>query len=186
MSEKTSSISGFYKLPVDERRKILSEFSGLTLEEIETLEKTGSLDIDVADKLIENVVSTLEIPVGIAVNFLINGKDYLIPMAIEEASVVAACSNAARMARLGGGFTASATESIMIGQIQIYDYGNLTELQEKILNMKSEILDIANSKSNTLVKLNGGAKDIQLRRLSDRARSAVLHILVDVKDAMGA
>ncbi|HLH86020.1 MAG TPA: hydroxymethylglutaryl-CoA reductase, degradative, partial [Thermoplasmataceae archaeon] len=152
----------------------------------ETLEKTGSLDIDVADKLIENVVSTLEIPVGIAVNFLINGKDYLIPMAIEEASVVAACSNAARMARLGGGFTASATESIMIGQIQIYDYGNLTELQEKILNMKSEILDIANSKSNTLVKLNGGAKDIQLRRLSDRARSAVLHILVDVKDAMGA
>ncbi|MEM3676404.1 MAG: 3-hydroxy-3-methylglutaryl-CoA reductase, partial [Thermoplasmataceae archaeon] len=87
MGAKSSSISGFYKMGIRERRSFVSEFSGLTSQENEILQKTGSLDIEVADKLIENVISTLEIPVGVAVNFLINGKDFLIPMAIEEASV---------------------------------------------------------------------------------------------------
>ncbi|MEM3676263.1 MAG: hydroxymethylglutaryl-CoA reductase, degradative, partial [Thermoplasmataceae archaeon] len=91
-----------------------------------------------------------------------------------------------RIARLGGGFKASATESIMIGQIQVYDYGSLASVEETILSMKPEILAIANSKSNTLTRLKGGAKDIQIRRISDRAKSIVVHLLVDVKDAMGA
>ncbi|EQB72404.1 MAG: hypothetical protein AMDU1_APLC00009G0042 [Thermoplasmatales archaeon A-plasma] len=104
MSGKTSEISGFYKLTPEERAQVVARFAGLNDSDIEEISKTGSLPLDLADKLIENVISTVELPVGIAVNFLINGRDYLIPMAIEEASVVAACSNAAKIARASGGF----------------------------------------------------------------------------------
>lgn len=186
MDKKTSEISGLYKLSVPERLEMLRAFSDLTPEEMETLSKTGSLTPELADKLIENVVSTLELPVGVAPNFRINGKDYLIPMAIEEASVVAACSNAARIARNSGGFVSESTEPIMIGQIQIIEYGNLDSLKNKIFEHEGEILKLANTRSKTLSSLGAGARSLEIRELADPGRSVVVHLLIDVRDAMGA
>jgi len=119
--EKTSRIPGFYKLPIKERVKKVKEFAELNDEEEEILLSMDGLDSDTADRMIENVVGSMKMPLGIATNFLINGKDYLVPMAIEETSVVAAASNAAKMARVKGGFRAKAGEPVMIGQIQILD-----------------------------------------------------------------
>lgn len=186
MDKSSSEISGFYKLSVAERLEIVRAFAGLTPEEMDTLKKTGSLDTELADKLIENVVSTMELPVGIAPNFRINGKDYLIPMAIEEASVVAACSNAARIARNSGGFLSESTEPIMIGQIQIVSYTDYDSLRQSIFSHRDEIIRIANSRSRTLSSMGAGAKDIELRLLDDPGHSAILHLLIDVRDAMGA
>ncbi len=186
MEGKTSQISGFYKLSVPERLEILKNFSGLSEEEVETLSTTGSLSQELADRLIENVVSTLELPVGIAPNFLINNKDYLIPMAIEEASVVAACSNAARIARASGGFISESTDPIMIGQIQIIEYGDYEKLRSTITEHRQEILELANTRSKTLSSLGAGAKDIEIRSLDDPGKSVVVHLLIDVRDAMGA
>ena len=186
MDNMSSEISGFYKLSVSERLELLKSFANLSREEMETLAVTGSLTQELADRLIENVVSTLELPVGVAPNFRINGKDYLIPMAIEEASVVAACSNAARIARNSGGFVSESTEPIMIGQIQIVKYHNFETLKKIIFDHQTEIIRIANSRSKTLTSMGAGAKDLELRLLSDPGKSAVLHILVDVRDAMGA
>ncbi len=186
MENRSSEISGFYKLSVDERLKILESFSDLSPEEIETLRMQGSLGTELADRLIENVVSTLELPVGIAPNFRINGKDYLIPMAIEEASVVAACSNAARIARVSGGFVSESTEPIMIGQIQIVKYDSLEKLKSTILEHETDIITLANTRSRTLSSLGAGAKGIEIRTLDDPQKSVVVHLLIDVRDAMGA
>ncbi len=186
MDRKTSEISGFYKLSVPERLEMLRAFSDLSNEEMETLLSTGSLSAELADKLIENVVSTLELPVGIAANFRVNSKDYLIPMAIEEASVVAACSNAARIARSTGGFVSESTEPIMIGQIQITKYDNYESLKKTILEHEADIIQLANTRSKTLSSLGAGAKDIEVRLLDDPGKSAVVHMLIDVRDAMGA
>ncbi|MEM2102946.1 MAG: 3-hydroxy-3-methylglutaryl-CoA reductase, partial [Candidatus Bathyarchaeia archaeon] len=116
--DKSSMISGFYKLSPKERLAVVKEFANLTDEETMLLQQTGALPLELAERMIENVVGAFPVPLGIAVNFLINGKDYLIPMAIEEPSVVAAASNAAKMARDGGGFHTSSTGPVMIGQIQ--------------------------------------------------------------------
>ena len=186
MGEKSSEIPGFHKLSIKERLSVLKDFSDLDDTEMASLMKTGSLSIDLADRLIENVVSTLELPVGIVPNFLINGKDYLIPMAIEEASVIAACSNAAKIARASGGFTSESSDPVMIGQIQIMVYGNYEEVKRTILDHRSSILEIANSRSKTLSSMGAGAKDIEIRKLNDRRSSIVIHLLVDVRDAMGA
>ncbi len=186
MANRSSEISGYYKLNVEERLELLGTFSNLTQEELEVLRMHGSLSMELADKLIENVVSTFEIPVGIAPNFRINGKDYLIPMAIEEASVVAACSNAARIARSAGGFVSESTEPIMIGQIQIVKYDSLEDLKKTILEHENEILKLANTRSKTLSSLGAGARGIEIRTLDDPQRSVVVHLLIDVRDAMGA
>lgn len=186
MGDKTSEISGFYKLSVPERLDILKQFSGLTEEEVQTLSTTGSLTADLADRLIENVVSTLELPVGIAPNFKINGKDYLIPMAIEEASVVAACSNAARIARASGGFVSVSSDPVMIGQIQIIEYDDYKRISGLIKEHKEEILKLANTRSKTLSSLGAGAKDLEIRQLTNPGKDVVIHLLVDVRDAMGA
>src|SRR4030042_1955724 len=117
--EKTSRIEGFYKLGMAERLRIVKEFAALTDEEVMALAGFGGMDPSIPDKMIENAVGSFQLPLGIATNFLINGKDYLVPMAIEEPSVVAAASNAAKMARDAGGFHTSSTAPIMIGQIQL-------------------------------------------------------------------
>src|SRR3989337_965257 len=116
--DRSSSISGFYKLTPKQRLALVKEFAGLADEECALLLNTGSVPLDMADRMIENVVGAFPIPLGIGVNFLINNRDYLIPMAIEEPSVVAAASYAAKMVRDGGGFHTSSTPPIMIGQIQ--------------------------------------------------------------------
>ena len=185
--EKTSQISGFYKLDPKERLEIVKNYVGLTDEEVNALSKTGSLDMEQANRMIENVVGTFELPVGIAVNFLINGKDYLIPMAIEEPSVVAAASNAAKMGRPKGGFQTSNTGPIMIGQIQLTNVKDPYGAKMTILANKEEILKIANEQDPVLVKFGGGARDLELRVVDTmKGPMVVNHLLVDCRDAMGA
>ena len=186
MSGKTSEISGFYKLTPEERVQVVARFASLSESDIEEISKTGSLPLDLADKLSENVISTVELPVGIAVNFTINGKDYLIPMAIEEASVVAACSNAAKIARASGGFQSTSSDPVMIGQVQLMGCGDFEKVRTAVENHKGEILDLANGRSRTLSSMKAGARDIEIRRINDPQGSTVLHLKVDVRDAMGA
>lgn len=184
---KTSRISGFYKLSPEERLKVVKEFANLKDEEVKVLKKTGTLIMDQADRMIENVIGTMELPLGIATNFLINGKDYIVPMAIEEPSVVAAASNAAKMARVKGGFQTSSTEPLMIGQIQVTGVEDPKKAMKIILSNKGRIIEIANRQDPMLVKLGGGAKDVEARELDTPIEPMVIvHLLVDCRDAMGA
>ena len=180
--EKTSRIPGFYKLTVKERVKKVKEFAGLNDEEESILLSMDGLDEKTADRMIENVIGSMQLPLGVATNFLINGKDYLVPMAIEETSVVAAASNAAKMARVKDGFKAHASEPIMIGQIQILDAKE--NAVEELKKHKEEVLELANAQDKILVSLGGGAKDMEVRKLSDDM--LCVHLFVDVRDAMGA
>lgn len=182
----SSSISGFYKLTVEERREILKKSGDLTDEEMTLLKNMGGLGESAADHMIENVVSVMEVPIGIATNFLINGKDYLIPMAIEEPSVVAAASNAARMARVKGGFHSVSSEPVMIGQIELTGVSDPFGAKFRIMEKKEELLQLANSQDPILVKLGGGAKDLEVRVIDENEPMVVVHLLVDVRDAMGA
>jgi len=184
---KTSEIPGFYKLSPTERLKFVQEFAGLGDEEVALLRKTGALELEQANRMIENVIGTTELPIGIATNFLINGRDYLIPMAIEEPSVVAAASNAAKMARPRGGFYTESTPPVMIGQIQLVDVKNPLKAEEKILAEKERILAKANEQDPVLVKLGGGAVDLDVRIIETfLGPMTIIHLLVDVRDAMGA
>jgi len=184
---KTSQISGFHNLRPSERIGIVKEFAALTDEEVSILQSTGPLRLEQADRMIENVIGTMPIPLGVATNFLINGKDYLIPMAIEEPSVVAAASNAAKMARVRGGFNTSSTGPIMIGQIQVVGVADPFGARMRILSAKSEILQKANEQDPVLVSKGGGAKDLKVRVIETAVGSMVIaEILVDCRDAMGA
>ncbi|RLF96182.1 hydroxymethylglutaryl-CoA reductase, degradative [Thermococci archaeon] len=180
----SSRISGFYKMTQEERIKIVKEFADLNNEDINAI-KGRAMDFETANRMIENVLGTHEIPFGIATNFLINSKDYLIPMAIEEPSVVAAASNAARIARIKGGFHTSSTDPVMVGQIQICDLKTPHYAKMQILEKKREILKIANDQDPILIKFGGGAKNIEVR-VFEKEKMVVVHLLVDVRDAMGA
>ena len=184
---KTSRIPGFYKLTPEERLRRVAEFANLTPEEQELLRRFGALDEATANRMIENVVGVFQLPLGIAVNFLINRRDYLIPMAIKEPSVVAAASNAAKMTREGGGVYTQSTESLMIGQIQLVGVKDPYGARLEVLRNKDEILRIANEQDPVLVKLGGGAKDLEARVIESRlGPMLIVHLIVDVKDAMGA
>ena len=137
---KSSLISGFYKLSPGQRLELVREFAALSDEEVAALRNTGSLPLDLADRMIENVIGAMPIPLGIAVNFLINDRDYLIPMAIEEPSVVAAASYAAKMVRDGGGFHTSSTAPVMVGQIQVVNLKDPHAAKMRILQSKEEML----------------------------------------------
>ncbi|MEM0295088.1 MAG: hydroxymethylglutaryl-CoA reductase, degradative [Candidatus Korarchaeum sp.] len=183
---RTSRISGFYNLPVEERLKIVKDFANLTDEEVEVV-KNGKLAIEIADHMIENVIGLYSLPFAVATNFLINGKDYLVPMVIEEPSVVAAASNAAKMARESGGFHATATDSIMISQIQVVRVPNVEEAKRAILAEKEKLLASANEMDPLLTKLGGGARDLEVRVVeTDAGPMLIVHLLVDTLDAMGA
>ncbi len=182
----SSRIPGFYKLSVEERLKKVAEFAGLSDEEVKAVLSQG-LPLDVADRMIENVIGTFELPLGIATNFLIDGKDYLIPMAIEEPSVVAAASNAARMARESGGFKTDYTGSLMIGQIQVTKLSNPQAARFEVLSHKEEIIEKANECDPMLVKLGGGCRDVEARVIDTiMGKMLIVHLIVDVLDAMGA
>ncbi|MEM0073539.1 MAG: hydroxymethylglutaryl-CoA reductase, degradative [Thermoplasmatales archaeon] len=181
-----SQISGFYKLPIEKRREKLREILNLSDEEVSLMASMNGLDEGIADRMIENVVSVMEVPIGIATNFLINDKDYLIPMAIEEPSVVAAASNAAKMARVKGGFKSISSDPIMIGQIELSGIKDPFGAKFRILEMKNELIQMANSKDPVLVKLGGGVRDIEVRVIDEENPMVVVHLLVDVRDAMGA
>jgi len=183
---KSSEIAGFYKLPVPERVRILKDFAKLTDEEVSVLQKSGSLNLDAANRMIENVVGVLPVPMGVAVNFLINGRDMLVPMAIEEPSVVAAASNAAKMARVKGGFQATSTDPIMIGQVQVVDVKDPHRARFEILSHKDEILQHANAQDPVLVSLQGGARDLEVRVIDTfQGRMVIAELFVDCRDAMG-
>jgi len=187
MSKKTSRIPGFYKLPPKKRLKIVKKFANLTDEEVKMLSKDGILKMEKANGMIENVIGFKTLPLGIATNFLINGKDYLIPMSIEEPSVVAAASHGAKLARKTGGFECSHTDPIMIGQIQTVKVPNLEEAKKMILEKKERIMEKANEQNPTIVKLGGGAKDLQVRVIdSIKGPMLITELYVDVRDAMGA
>lgn len=184
-TEKTSLISGFYKLPIEKRREFVKDFANLTAEDMNIF--SSALDLTTADRMIENVIGTFEIPLGVAVNFLINGKDYLIPMATEESSVVAAASNAAKIARSKGGFTATCSKPFMIGQLQLLHVDDVVTAAQEILKHKKQLLSLANAQDKILIDLGGGAKDLEVRILdSPLGKMVVIHLLVDVRDAMGA
>lgn len=184
---RTSRIEGFYKLSMSERLRLVKEFGGLSEEEALALSGFGGLDPSIPDKMVENAVGSFPLPLGIAVNFLINGKDYLIPMAIEEPSVVAAASNAARMAREKGGFWTSSTDPVMIGQVQLTGIKDPSRVKHIILEKKHDILELANRQDPLLVKLGGGARDVEVRIINTlKGPNVVVHLLVDVRDAMGA
>lgn len=184
---RSSSISGFYKLSPRERLKLVKEFADLTEEEAILLQDTGSLPLDLADRMIENVVGMFPLPLGIAVNFLINENDYLIPMAIEEPSVVAAASYAAKMVRDGGGFHTSSTSPIMIGQVQVLGVKDPYAARMRLLQGKAEILQKANEQDPVLVSAGGGAKDLEAKVIdTSRGQMLIAELHVDCRDAMGS
>jgi hydroxymethylglutaryl-CoA reductase len=185
--KKTSQISGFYKLTPKERLKHVKNFANLNDKEVEILQSAGALKIELADRMIENVIGTFPLPLGIAMNFLINKKDYIIPMAIEEPSVVAAATYAAKMARQKGGFFTSSTDPVMIGQIQAVKIKDPFATKMKILSAKKEILKKANDQDPMLVSVGGGAKDLEVKVIDTKTGSMVItELLVDCRDAMGA
>jgi hydroxymethylglutaryl-CoA reductase len=187
MGEKTSQLPGFYKLNPKQRAELVKEFAGLTDEEVKTLQSTGSLDMDLANRMIENVVGAFPVPLGIAVNFLVNKHDYLIPMAIEEPSVVAAASYAAKMVRDGGGFFTTSTAPIMIGQIQAVGIKDPHGAKMAIYAAKEEILKKANEQDPMLVSVGGGAKDLEVKVINSQTGPMVITELhVDCRDVMGA
>ncbi len=187
MKKIKSDISGFYKLSIGERQNLLKEYYNFNPEELKTLQNFGYFSHKQADSLIENVVGNYQLPMGIATNFRINDKDYLIPMVTEEPSVVAAASNAARIARKHGGFFCGEVKSVMFAQIQITGLKDDIKAKDQIINNKDEILRIANEQDPLLNKLGGGAFDIGIRPIvTKQGKILVLHLLVDVKDAMGA
>jgi hydroxymethylglutaryl-CoA reductase len=184
---KTSEISGFYKLSPEDRMKIVKEFAGLSDDEVNLVQSMSGLKMDLANKMVENVIGAIPVPLGIAVNFLINGKDYLIPMAIEEPSVIAAASNAAKMARVRGGFLTSCSEPIMIGQIQVIDVKDPYGAKMSIISVKDEILKKANDQDPLLVSLGGGAKDLDVKVIDTmKGPMVITELFVDCRDAMGA
>ena len=187
MKEFRSDISGFYKLTLDERRKLLSELVDLNQEEIEILNNLGYFKPNQIDTLIENVVGSYQLPFGLAFNFKVNGKDYIIPMVIEEPSVVAAASKAAKMARKHGGFHSENVKSVMIAQIQVTQLKDIESAKKSIEENKKKLLKIANEQDPLLNKLGGGAQDIEIREIqTKKGRMIILHLLVNVLDAMGA
>jgi hydroxymethylglutaryl-CoA reductase len=186
-SEFSSRISGFYKKPVDERVKIVAERVGLTEEEVATLKSNGGLSIEAADRMTENVVGSIAYPFSVAVNFRVNGKDYLVPMAGEEPSVVAAASNMARLMREGEGVVATTTDPIMIGQIQLLEIPDMDKAIKALEANKESLLAAANELDPVLVKFGGGAKDMELRPIeTEIGPMLIVHLLVDCRDAMGA
>ena len=185
--KKTSQISGFYKLTPKERMKIVRDFADLTEQEVKNLETSSSLNIELADRMIENVIGTFSLPLGVAMNFRINKKDYIIPMAIEEPSIVAAATYAAKMARKKGGFFTSSTDPIMIGQIQAVNIKDPFAAKIKILSEKNQIIKKANEQDPMLVSVGGGAKDLEVKIIETKTGPMVItELLVDCRDAMGA
>lgn len=184
---KKSNYSGFYKLSVEERLDEVVKFANLDKDDIENIKNTDALDISKADNMVENVIGRFTLPMGVALNFKINDKDYIIPMVSEEASVIAAASNAAKLARSSGGFYTSNTGSIMIAQIQIVGVKDVNYTRMVIYENKEKILKICNDKDPVLVKFGGGALDIDVRVIETNFENMViLHLKVNTLDAMGA
>jgi hydroxymethylglutaryl-CoA reductase len=187
-NQVNSRISGFYNLSLPERQAQINQNGNLTPEELAALTGEGGLTSDQADHMIENVVGMHSLPLGIALNFMVNGQDVLVPMVVEEPSVVAGASYMAKLARPGGGFTASTSAPEMIGQMQLLDIGDPADAKAKILAEKERLIAEAAEIDPVLKKLGGGPRDLEVRILEESPIGAfvVLHLIYDVRDAMGA
>lgn len=183
-----SRIPGFYKLSPSQRLRQAQVATGLTDEEAAILQGSEGLDVSQADRMSENVVGTFGLPLGIAVNFRVNRRDYLVPMAIEEPSVVAAASHAAKLVRAAGGFVAEASSPLMIGQIQVLGLDDLPGSRLSLLAERERLLAVANEQDPVLVGLGGGARDLEVRIVPDTPAGPmlVMHLIYDCRDAMGA
>jgi hydroxymethylglutaryl-CoA reductase len=184
---RTSRFPGFYKITVNERRSLVSESTGVPVAQMESAFGDGGLDPESADKFVENVLGVYSLPLGVALNVRVNGHDHVVPMVVEEPSVVAAASNAAKMVRAGGGFRVEIDEPIMISQVQLIEVEDLEGGPQAILARKAELVARANRAVPGLVNRGGGVRDIEVRRIGTEAdRMLVVHFLVDCRDAMGA
>ena len=187
MEHKSSRLPGFYKLNLAQRIAAVADWASLDEEEQAVLSGRG-LTNELASQMIENGIGTYSLPIGIAVNFLVNNRDYLIPMAIEEPSVLAAVSHAARLVREGGGFWAESSPPVMIGQIQVLDVPDMAEAMANILGAKASLMAEADQCSPSIVQRGGGSRDIEVRPFADSpvGPMLVVHLLYDTRDAMGA
>ncbi|MBN2303125.1 MAG: hydroxymethylglutaryl-CoA reductase, degradative [Anaerolineae bacterium] len=185
---RSSRLPGFYKRSLAERAAMVAQWAGLDRHDQAVLLGLGGLTVTQADHMIENVIGVHALPLGIATNFLINGEDYLIPMVVEEPSIVAGVSYAAKLARGGGGFVTAADDPVMIGQIQVLDVDNVYAAAGRVWDARAQLMDEANCCDRVLVDLGGGARGIELRPFPDTPAGPMLivHVLFDVRDAMGA
>ncbi len=187
--EKTSRLPGFHSLPIGERAQATGLFAKLDQEDLAVIQSFGAISKELTDTFIENAVGTFSLPLGIATNFLINGKDYLVPMAVEESSVVAAASHGAKFARAGGGFKCSSTDPIMTGQLQLklehMSREYKAEINELLFSAKPDLIEFANRGLERLIERGGGVKDIEWRALPELDQ-IIIHISIDTRDAMGA
>jgi len=189
---KTSRIPGFYNMTIDKRREVIRDLhtSGEELD-WDAIYSNEALSTETADNMIENTIGTFGLPMGLGLNFLINDKEYAVPMAIEEASVVASASHIARIVRLAGGFTAEAGDSLMIGQIQITGCPDFDVAKDTLLKNKDKLIEASNDAYPSMKKRGGGAKDLEVRMLNEASDSKyrqmlILHLYIDTRDAMGA
>ncbi|HUE39293.1 MAG TPA: hydroxymethylglutaryl-CoA reductase, degradative [Candidatus Binatia bacterium] len=180
----SSRIPGFHRLSRQARVELVAQVTGLSAEECRSLAGAEPLDVETADSMIENAVGVFGLPLGIAANFLINGRDYFVPMVTEEPSVVAAASNAARLVRAGGGFAADATDSLMIGQIQLIDVADVPAAVARLRAESERLLERARGLQPRMVARGGGAREIEVEPMDDG--SIAVHVIADVGDAMGA
>jgi len=187
MPIENSRIGGFYKLSVSERRKLLAEIAELSDEQVEAWAESGELDEESADRMIENVVGTYSLPIGVATNFVIDGSHYAIPFVLEEPSVVAAASNMAKRCLANGGFSSDNDDPVMIGQIQVVGCEDPNGAMDSILEAKEELISNCNEVDPILVKFGGGCRDLSARVIETGSGPMVIvHIHVDCRDAMGA
>ena len=183
----SSEVPGFYKKKPSERLDYVKKFAKLSDEETQAIGGYGALGEETANRMIENVVGTFPLPLGIAANFMVNKKEYMVPMAVEEPSVVAAATHMAKGTRETGGIKADSDDPVMIGQIQLVNLDELFEAKKKIIEKRDEIIELANEQDPILVKFGGGCKNIEVRVLdSDTGPMVITHLLVDCRDAMGA
>lgn len=179
-----SRISGFYRLPLVERRRKVCEFSGVALEALDESLQAGGIDATAADQIVENVIGTYALPFGVALNARLNGRDRLIPMVVEEPSVIAAASNAARMIRETGGFQARVVESLMTAQVQLMGVADVARARARVERARPDLMQLAAAAVPRLVRRGGGPHSLELRDLGDGL--VVVHVYVDCRDAMGA
>ena len=187
MPVDNSRLKGFYKLSVKERRDMIAELAELDQEAVDALAAMGELSESAADRIIENVIGTIALPVGVATNFIVDGEHYLVPFALEEPSVVAAASNMAKRCHATGGFVSNNTEPIMIGQIQVVGCDDPFAAKEAVLSATDELVSACNEVDPILVRFGGGCKNLDARVIdTDSGPMVIVHILVDCRDAMGA
>jgi len=181
-----SRIPAFYKLTLEERHAKLAEAAAQTPENL--IPFNYPLPADIAMNMVENVIGTYSLPLGVGLNFMVNGRDVLVPMVIEEPSVVAGASFMAKLARSGGGFIAESTEPLMIGQLQVLEIKDLKDAKQKVLANKDELLAFVDSAESSIKNHGGGARDLEVHLFEDSpiGKFLVVHLIYDVRDAMGA